>query len=259
MGVVGIEYSLDLPKKSIQLLIRVNQSRAISVPTVLKEKTEATMRDLFRKKRASENNVIVSVSELIDKASNPESGWGRFYYGNVSKLAQLIKADEIIEVGVAYAGHANYILQNDPEIKYLGVDPYEFGYDPNDAFCSDVEGHLGLKGQQAMEELFQGVSLSLEKYESRARIFRMKSIIFANSLQNESQGLVFLDDNHTYQYVSKELNAWWPKIKKRGVLCGDDYWMTDVSKAVNHFVKANNLQLHFIGKNDYKTWFIQKD
>ena len=201
----------------------------------------------------------MSVSELIDKASNPESGWGSFYYGNVSKLAQLIKAKEVIEVGVAYAGHAHYILQNDPVIKYLGVDPYKFGYDPNDAFCSDVEGYLGLKGQKALDELFQGVSVSLEKYESRARIFRMESITFANSLQNESQGLVFLDDNHTYHYVNKELAAWWPKIKKMGVLCGDDYWMADVSKAVDQFVQANDLKIHFIGKNDYKTWFIQKD
>ena len=218
------------------------------------------IRKLLKRYTANERQyVVMSVGELIVKASNPETGWGSFYYGNISTLAKLIKADVITEVGVAYGGHAHYILENDPEIKYIGVDPYAFGYDPNDAFCSDVEGYLGLKGQTALDELFEGVTLSLQKYNSRAEIFRIDSITFANSLENESQGLVFLDDNHTYQYVIQELNTWWPKIKKMGLLCGDDYWMADVSKAVNEFVQANNLQLHFIGKNDYKTWFIQKD
>ena len=238
----------------------MNQSRTVSVLTSLKEEEGAKIRKLFKRKQANKREFdIVSVGELIDKASNPETGWGSFYYGNVSKLAKLIKADVITEVGVAYGGHAHYILQDDPGIKYVGVDPFAFGYDPDDAFCSDVEGYLGLKGQLALDKLFQGVSMSLEKYEGRASIFRIDSITFANKLEDESQGLVFLDDNHTYQYVSQELITWWPKIEKMGVLCGDDYWMADVSKAVNEFVQANNLQLHFIGKNDYKTWFIQKD
>jgi hypothetical protein len=201
----------------------------------------------------------MSVGELIERASNLDSGWGSLYYGNVSMLALLIKAPTITEVGVAYSGHAHHILQANPGIKYIGVDTYEFGYDPNDAFCSDVERYLGLKGQSALDQLFQGVSLSLEKYQGRARIVRMDSITFANSLENDSQSLVFLDNNHTQKYVSQELNSWWPKVKRMGVLCGDDYWMADVSKAVDEFVEANNLQLYFIAKNDYKTWFIRKD
>ena len=35
--------------------------------------------------------------------------------------------------------------------------------------------------------------------------------------------MVFLDDDHSYEYVSKEIDAWWPLVKIGGVLSGHDY------------------------------------
>ncbi len=150
------------------------------------------------------------------------------------------------------------MLSNSSTIKYVGVDPYTFNYDPNDAFCSDVEKYLGLKGKLSMDVLFSGVQDSLNIYGSRSKIHRLDSIKFAEKIPDESEGLVFLDNNHTYDHVTVEIAAWWPKIEKGGVLAGDDYWMKDVSNAVNDFVNKHALQLMFISKNDYKTWFIQK-
>jgi hypothetical protein len=212
----------------------------------------------FLKRKKEIDNTFLSVSDLIESASNPETGWGSYYYGNVSALASLLKVDSVTEVGVAYGGHAHFILKNNPEIHYVGVDPYEFGYDANDAFCSDVEKYLGLKGQSALDKLHEGVSASLQRFPGRATLIRTDSITYADSLDLESHNLVFLDDNHTYEYVSKELKSWWPKIKQGGVLCGDDYWMSDVSKAVDEFVQFNKLKLFFIGKVTTKLGLFTK-
>lgn len=214
---------------------------------------------LFRRKTPKvELGKPISVEQLINKARNPNTGWGGLYYGNISAIANLISANQIIEVGVAYGGHAHFILSNSSTIKYLGVDPYVFNYDPNDAFCSDVERYLGLKGQLAMDVLFSGVQDSLNVYGGRSKILRLDSIKFAEMIPDESESLVFLDNNHTYNHVTAEIASWWPKIKEKGVLAGDDYWMKDVSSAVNDFVSKHSLELMFVSKNDYKTWFIQK-
>lgn len=189
----------------------------------------------------------------------PSFRMGQYYYGNVNALATLMGVEGVVEVGVAYGGHAHHLMSNLNGVKYVGVDMYKFNYDASDPFCSDVEQTLGIKGQLAMDKLFGGVSDSLRIYGDRASLIRMDSQEFSQQLADSSQQLVFLDGNHTYQYVRKELECWWPKIRMHGVLCGDDYWMESVSSAVNHFVKNLDLTLNFISKNDdYKTWFIQK-
>lgn len=47
--------------------------------------------------------------------------------------------------------------------------------------------------------------------------------------------LVFLDSDHTFEHVSKEIRLWLPKVKPGGILCGHDYDQTQpgVVKAVN--------------------------
>lgn len=210
------------------------------------------------RKRKVSTSQPVSVETLIAQKRNPLSGWGQYYYGNVNALATLMGTESVVEVGVAYGGHAHHLMSNLKGVKYFGVDMYKFNYDASDPFCSDVEQSLGIKGQLAMDKLYEGVSNSLRIYGDRASLIRMDSQEFSQQLADSSQQLVFLDGNHTYQYVTKELECWWPKIRMHGVLCGDDYWMESVSSAVNHFVKSLDLTLNFISKNDYKTWFIQK-
>ena len=42
--------------------------------------------------------------------------------------------------------------------------------------------------------------------------------------------------------VKKDINAWFPKIKKGGVIAGHDYtWCADVQKAVNEFFKGKTI------------------
>jgi hypothetical protein len=39
----------------------------------------------------------------------------------------------------------------------------------------------------------------------------------------ESLDFIFIDANHGYEFVKEDSNAWWPKLKIGGLMCGDDY------------------------------------
>ena len=44
---------------------------------------------------------------------------------------------------------------------------------------------------------------------------------------------VYIDANHDYEFVLKDLKTWFPKVKSKGILFGDDYNRSyGVSKAV---------------------------
>jgi predicted O-methyltransferase YrrM len=45
----------------------------------------------------------------------------------------------------------------------------------------------------------------------------------ANDFEDGSIDFVFLDANHSYEFISKDIAAWLPKIKKGGILAGHDY------------------------------------
>lgn len=67
----------------------------------------------------------------------------------------------------------------------------------------------------------------------------------ANYYVDESLDFIFIDAAHDYESVKKDINAWFPKIKKGGIIAGHDYtWCPDVQKAVNEF---------FAGKDIYES------
>ena len=46
---------------------------------------------------------------------------------------------------------------------------------------------------------------------------------FAYTLEDKSCDFIFIDADHTYEKFKDDLIAYWPKVKKGGILCGHDY------------------------------------
>lgn len=153
-------------------------------------------------------------------------------------LIELGKAVNVAEVGVAYGYHAQHILETNPQISYLGVDPYLAWYDPDDSFGADVEHLLGLEPQDAMDLLYECVSFGLEKqFPGRSNILRGRSADFVDELAGKFFDLVFVDGDHQETAVLADLNFWWSKVANGGLLCGDDYDWPGVAAAVTTFEK----------------------
>lgn len=58
----------------------------------------------------------------------------------------------------------------------------------------------------------------------------------AKLFDDQSIDFVFIDANHTYEFVTKDLQTWYPKVKVGGFIGGHDFWMEAVKKAVTDFL-----------------------
>ena len=87
--------------------------------------------------------------------------------------------------------------------------------------------------------------------------------------KDESLDFVYIDGAHDYKNVYKDLKAWSKKVKKGGIVAGDDYVdpsepdypkkIYDVKAAVNDWVKKKKIKpLFLLAKNNDRSWFYVK-
>ena len=77
-----------------------------------------------------------------------------------------------------------------------------------------------------------------EKYGNRLIAIEALSVDGANSIDNASLDLVFIDADHSYEWVKKDIAAYKPKLKSQGWLTGHDIDFPGVNRAVNEVVKT---------------------
>ena len=69
-------------------------------------------------------------------------------------------------------------------------------------------------------------------------------VVADNASDDGSVDLLYLDGNHSYNEVIKDLNAWLPKIKDGGSIIGDDWTWKTVKKAVLDFAELKGLKVN---------------
>lgn len=91
-------------------------------------------------------------------------------------------------------------------------------------YCIDAWADLpGYAEEYPQEENYRSCLARLAPYEGKYEIVRKTSLEAASSFEDESLDFVYLDADHTYQGVLADLEAWYPKVVKGGIFCGDDY------------------------------------
>jgi hypothetical protein len=97
-------------------------------------------------------------------------------------------------------------------------------------------------------------------------IHKGSSIEASQFFNAESLNLVYIDAAHDYQSVRDDIKAWWPKVKKGGVLSGHDYeqlpddgfWgPIEVFAAVNDWAKGNGLKVNSVEVSCPSWWVIK--
>lgn len=174
-----------------------------------------------------------------------EGGWAGYYYGVFSKIINENNFKNCAEIGIGYGFHAKEILDNTKVEKLYLVDPMQ--YYPNDAFATDVINYGGF------EKLVKNIKTHLSEHNDRYTWFRQPSVSITNEqIPDESLDAVFIDADHSYDAVKKDLNFWWKKVRKGGWVLGDDYnsCHPGTTKAVDEFANVNNLNLEFLYKSN---------
>jgi hypothetical protein len=64
-------------------------------------------------------------------------------------------------------------------------------------------------------------------------------------------GLIYIDADHRYESVKRDLNDWLPKLKQGGIMCGHDYGVEifGVTQAVDEFCKEHGWEIILLNEN----------
>lgn len=124
--------------------------------------------------------------------------------------------------------------------------------------------------QAEQDAIYQEAVDRLSPFGERSRILRKTSEEASKAFEAESLDFVYIDAQHTYQAVSRDIRLWYPKIKKGGLICGHDYipdsifWygIFGVQSAVNQFAANRGLEVLISGEKleeqKVASWFIIK-
>ncbi len=149
------------------------------------------------------------------------------------------------EVGVQFGVNAKYMFKELNIKKLYAIDSYE-GY--NDFFDGEVIHHDFSHSELIAKQ-------NLEEYNDRVRWLRMDSENALNILP-DNLDFVYIDANHSYKYIKKDIEDYWKKIKKGGLLAGHDLPIYSVARAVVEFANENSLEV--ISKFKDGEWIIIK-
>jgi len=83
----------------------------------------------------------------------------------------------------------------------------------------------------------------MKPFDGKFVPMRMTSLEAAAECENNSFDFVYIDASHEYEDVKADIKAWLPKVKKGGIIAGDDYNSRQVSRAV-HEILGNVQQLN---------------
>ena len=120
-----------------------------------------------------------------------------------------------VEVGVFRGEFAECILESWFGRKLLLVDPWEHLSDYLDSSkLSDVE----------MDKNYHLTTARLAKFKHRISILRMRSEVAAKGIEDLSCDFIYIDGNHSYSHVRRDLTIWYPKLRPGGVMSGHDYY-----------------------------------
>ncbi len=147
-----------------------------------------------------------------------------------------------IEIGVAFGINAKSILETLNIGKLFLVDPY-LPYSENDSFVTKYADAL-----PKVKEL-------LYRFGNKPIFINKTSRDALNDIPNNLD-FVYIDGNHSYSSVKEDIQFYYPKIKKGGVLGGHDFNIVflDVIKAVTEFAYTHNLNLYA----EVSDWWIIK-
>ena len=144
-----------------------------------------------------------------------------------------------VEIGVRFGKFSVCMLTTTKLTPYVMVDPWKH-------YPATVYKDSANEDQAQQDQICINVTRKMRKaFGARAEILRMESLPAASTFPDNHFVFVYIDANHSYEYVKVDLAAWWPKLRSGGLFAGHDYVQRPaygVQQAVNEFRAAHNIR-----------------
>lgn len=192
------------------------------------------------------------------KISDDQKSPIKLRYSRFTELPRLFKNLGFkvgAEIGVSRGLYSKNLFLKIPKLKMYCIDPWE-------AYNEYVEYH-DEHGQTVTKENY---TIAMERLNGRNAVIIQKfSMDAVKDFEDNSLDFVFIDGNHSFEYVINDIAEWSKKVRPGGIIAGHDYWTSSTSNnwtefvtdkdmiklcqvkdAVDGWTKANNIQPWFV-------------
>jgi len=173
------------------------------------------------------------------------------------ELARRLPADRPVvgaEIGVWKGDMAKRMLARCPNLTLYMVDSWTAFEPGTRSYGSFSTKHVA--SQESMDKCLAKARETTAFAGSRAFIVKSDSVAAAEGFADGALDFVFIDARHTYEGCRQDIEAWYPKVKRGGLVCGHDYAHPDpqfeVTRAVDEFFGRKP------ETGDDYTWFVTK-
>lgn len=130
---------------------------------------------------------------------------------------------------------AEEIKNQGKEIDFYTIDLFEYS-----------DGYHEFNPNRDNLSFYDEVLKNIDPVKDYINLIKGKSYEVAKRFEDGSISFLFIDGDHSYEGVKKDLNAWYPKIKSGGIIAGHDYTETScgVKMAVDEFFLFTGIQIN---------------
>lgn len=145
------------------------------------------------------------------------------------------------EIGVLDGYYSEVLLKTIPKLRLYAIDPWK-----------EYDGFKTKRIQPFLDKAYEGALQKLSAYN--CEVIRKTSMEAVSLFKDGCLDFVYIDANHDYPYIKEDIEAWTPKVRKGGIVAGDDYYISrnniGVIKAVDEYVAENGYTLNLTDWND---------
>jgi hypothetical protein len=146
-----------------------------------------------------------------------------------------------VEIGVLGASGSLAIFTELPNTKLYGIDPYEIREGNRYEAGSYPQEHLDINYKQAKARF--------ESFGNRGVLLKKRS---DDAIEDVTEALdfVWIDGDHEYEQVKRDILNWKSKLKSKAIIGGHDWQNDEVRQAVLEVFKEEEIKL-----GDDFTWW----